>query len=127
MLLLESRARAGGNIQTERVDGYLLDAGPDSFLRTKPQAVELAKELGVDGSLVTTRPEARRVYVARAGELHLMPAGMVLAVPTRLKPLLATPLNWSRGQAAHLRRALHRSPRGRGRRVDRRLRFTSDW
>ena len=30
--ILESRARLGGVIQTERVEGCTLEAGPDSFL-----------------------------------------------------------------------------------------------
>src|SRR5690606_25828404 len=90
--LLERRERAGGNIVTERADGFVLDGGPDSFLRTKPQAVELCKELGLDGELVGTREQARTVYMVHAGRLEPMPAGMALAVPTRLGPMLETPL-----------------------------------
>lgn len=90
--VLEADARAGGCISTEQRDGFLLDAGPDSFLRTKPEAIELCRELGLENEFITTRPEARNVYVAHRGALELMPAGMVLAVPTRLGPMLKTPL-----------------------------------
>lgn len=90
--LLERSARVGGNIVTEQRDGFLLDGGPDSFLRTKPQAVRLCKELGLEQDLITVREESRAVYVAHDGQLALLPAGLSLAVPTRLGPMLETPL-----------------------------------
>jgi oxygen-dependent protoporphyrinogen oxidase len=90
LLLLESRDRVGGNIRTERVDGFLIDAGPDSFVRTKPEATDLCRELGLGDQLITT--QARSVFIAHRGRLVAMPAGMALAVPTRLGPILRTPL-----------------------------------
>ena len=77
-MLFESRARFGGNIRTEREGGFVLDAGPDSFLRTKPSALELCRELGLEDELVTTRPEGRAVYFARAGRLEAVPEGWLL-------------------------------------------------
>lgn len=88
----EARDRVGGNIVTEKRDGFVIDGGPDSFLRTKPWAVELCKQLGLEKDLITTRPEGRRVYVAHRGSLEEMPAGLSLGVPTRLWPFVATPL-----------------------------------
>lgn len=90
--VLERSARFGGSLQTERVDGFLLDAAADSWVVTKPHATELARELGLGGSLVGTRPEHRTYYVAHAGRLHPVPEGLVLGVPTRLGPLAATGL-----------------------------------
>jgi oxygen-dependent protoporphyrinogen oxidase len=90
VVLLEARRRLGGNIVTEERDGFLLDGGPDSFVRTKPDAVELIREVGLGDDLVT--PESRRVYVVHHGRLELMPAGLALAVPTRLGPMVKTPL-----------------------------------
>lgn len=92
LAVLERRDRAGGNIVTEQSDGFLLDGGPDSFLRTKPQAVELCKELGLGAELVSTSERARKVYMVHDGALEPMPAGMALAVPTRLSPMVQTPL-----------------------------------
>ena len=34
--LFEAGPRAGGVIQTERTDGFVIEAGPDSFLSEKP-------------------------------------------------------------------------------------------
>lgn len=92
VLVLEARERAGGNIVTERREGFLLDGGPDSFLRTKPDAIALCKELGLEDELISPRDEARKVYVVHDGGLTPMPGGMALAVPTRIRPMLSTPL-----------------------------------
>jgi oxygen-dependent protoporphyrinogen oxidase len=90
--LLEARARLGGNIVTERHEGFVIDGGPDSFVRSKPHATELCRELGLDSELISTREESRHVYVVRDGTLVPLPAGMALGVPTRIAPLLSTPL-----------------------------------
>jgi oxygen-dependent protoporphyrinogen oxidase len=91
-VLVESRERLGGNVQTEEQDGFLIDAGPDSFLRTKPDAVGLCNELGLADELITPRSEARKVYIVHRGRLVPMPGGLALTVPTRIAPLLGTPL-----------------------------------
>lgn len=90
--VLEERDRAGGNIRTERLQGFLIDTGPDSFVRTKPEAVALCRELGLESELISTEDDARHVFVAHAGKLEVLPGGMALAVPTRLEPLMKTPL-----------------------------------
>jgi oxygen-dependent protoporphyrinogen oxidase len=92
VLVLESHSRAGGNIRTEAHDGFVIDAGPDSFLRTKPAARRLCVELGLESELISPRAEARHVFIAQKGALVPMPGGMVLSVPTRLSPKVGTPL-----------------------------------
>ncbi|MEZ4222742.1 MAG: protoporphyrinogen oxidase [Polyangiaceae bacterium] len=92
VVVIEARDRIGGNIVTERSNGFLIDGGPDSFLRTKPDAVALCKELGLEDQLITPSEEAKKVYIVHRGQLVQMPAGMALAVPTRVGPMLTTPL-----------------------------------
>jgi oxygen-dependent protoporphyrinogen oxidase len=92
LVLLEERARLGGNIVTEKQDGFLLDGGPDSFLSTKPQGIELCNALGLEAELIRPRSEARKVYMLHEGALEPMPAGLALAIPTRVGPMLKTPL-----------------------------------
>jgi oxygen-dependent protoporphyrinogen oxidase len=98
VLVLESKQSAGGNIRTEREDGFLIDAGPDSFIRTKPHALALCRDLGLESEFIGTEDVARHVYVAHAGRLELLPGGMALAIPTRLDPLVKTPLLTFRGK-----------------------------
>jgi oxygen-dependent protoporphyrinogen oxidase len=90
--VLEASDRIGGNIRTERAGGFVIDAGPDSWVTTKPEASALAKELGLDDELIETTEENRRVYVALGRALHALPEGLVLGVPTRIAPLVSTPL-----------------------------------
>ena len=50
--LFESSSRLGGVLLTERVDGCLVEAGPDSFLTEKPWAADLCRELGLGDQLI---------------------------------------------------------------------------
>ncbi|MFO0755894.1 MAG: protoporphyrinogen oxidase [Byssovorax sp.] len=90
--VLEERQRLGGNIQTEKKDGFLVDGGPDSFVITKPQATALCKELGLTQSLIVTTEQNRKVYVLHQGELIVLPEGLALGIPTRFLPLMKSPI-----------------------------------
>src|ERR1051325_3495751 len=61
ILLFEARERVGGAIATERFDGFLVEAGPDSFISAKPWALALCERLGLREHLISTRSEERRV------------------------------------------------------------------
>ena len=69
--LLEAGSRLGGTIQTERADGFLLEAGPDSFISEKPWALALAERIGLGPRLCRTNDRFRRTYVVRGGRLRL--------------------------------------------------------
>lgn len=99
VVVVESGARVGGNVLTERRDGFVMDAGPDAWITTKPDATALAREAGLESELVGTRPEFRRVYVAWKSRLYPMPEGVVLGVPTRIAPMVTTRLFSLRGKA----------------------------
>lgn len=85
VVVLESRDRAGGVIVTDRVGGYVVEGGPDSLLSVKPAGLELVRELGLGDRIVPAL--SRRVYVQHDGELHPLPEGVFLTVPTKLGPL----------------------------------------
>ena len=80
--VLERQARAGR---------FVLDAGPDAFLVSKPGAIELCRELGIDDRLITME-SPRGAYVLRDGELHALPEGGAFGVATRVGPFLASTL-----------------------------------
>jgi oxygen-dependent protoporphyrinogen oxidase len=90
--LVESSARLGGCIGTERVDGFVIERGPDVFLASKPAALELCERVGIAARVIATRPEARGSYVVRGGRLHRLPEGMSGLVPTRLAPFARSAL-----------------------------------
>lgn len=90
--LFEASGRFGGNIVTCAHDGFLYDLGPDSFLRTKPAAAALCKEVGLGGQLIAPREGGAGVLVAHDGRLCPLPEGLTLGVPKRPGPILTTPL-----------------------------------
>jgi len=103
LTLLEATGRLGGNILTERRDGYVVDAGPDSFVITRPHALHLCEELGLGPRLLETIPENRRVYVVSRGLLLPLPAGLTLGIPSRIRPFLRSPLLSMSGKLRALR------------------------
>lgn len=94
-LLLEAERRLGGKISTDRVDGFVIEGGPDCFLAAKPGGMALARTLGLESRLRGTDPTRRRTFVKRDGRLHELPEGITGLVPSRLGPLLSTGiLSW---------------------------------
>lgn len=89
--LVEAADRVGGKVSTERVDGFVVEHGPDSFLSTRPAAVALARELGLGEALIGTT-DPRTVYVRHRGRLVPLPAGLGLVLPTRALPFATTRL-----------------------------------
>src|SRR5260221_7484183 len=79
-LVLEAAPRPGGLILTERVDGFTIDAGPDSVLTSKPAAVDLARELGLDAAIQTVRPPGG-AFVLRGRALYPLPRPSLLGIP----------------------------------------------
>jgi oxygen-dependent protoporphyrinogen oxidase len=90
--IIEAQPRVGGQIITERVDGYVIEAGPDLFLGSKPGAYELAQELGLGGHIHGTSPGVRGSYILRKGKLTRLPEGLSGLVPTRLMPFVTSSL-----------------------------------
>jgi protoporphyrinogen/coproporphyrinogen III oxidase len=91
-ILIESAPRLGGVIQSEQVEGCVVEAGPDSFLAEKPEAAALARDLGLGDLLVGSNDRERRTYILHRGKLESLPDGLMLLVPTRIWPMISTPL-----------------------------------
>jgi len=96
--VVEARDRLGGTIATERTDGFLIEAGPDSFLSEKPWALDLSRRLGLESRLVRTDDRFRKVFVWFRGRLHPLPDGFQLLAPTRLAPFAGSSLFSWRGK-----------------------------
>lgn len=81
-VLIEKSPRLGGLIQTDRLEGCVLEAGPDSFLAAKPHVVELASRLGsLKDQIIGSNDAARRVFIVRHGRMVAMPRGMAMMTP----------------------------------------------
>jgi oxygen-dependent protoporphyrinogen oxidase len=88
--ILEASGRLGGTIHTEFRDGFLLERGPDSFISEKPQAIDLAKRLGLESQLIPTNEEFRRSFIVRDGRLRAVPEGFQLMAPSRMWPFITS-------------------------------------
>ena len=92
--VFEASPRLGGVVLTERFDGWIVEAGPDSILVQKPAAVALCRELGIGDRLVSTLPP-RTAYVMRDGRLHPIVEGSFLGFPVRFEALVrASRFSW---------------------------------
>jgi oxygen-dependent protoporphyrinogen oxidase len=90
--LYEERARLGGSLASEIVNGASLERGPDSFLTEKPAAAELCRELGLGGELLPSNDAARKTYIVVRNRLVALPDGLMFLVPTKLIPTALTRL-----------------------------------
>jgi oxygen-dependent protoporphyrinogen oxidase len=89
--LFEASDRLGGAIETVRENGYTIERGADSFL-TKPAIVKLVEQLGLSESLIPTDARYRGALVLRGGKTYPVPDGFGLMVPSKMIPVLASPL-----------------------------------
>jgi oxygen-dependent protoporphyrinogen oxidase len=90
--LFEKSDRLGGVIRTELRDGYVLEAGPDSFLTMKPDGAQFCRDLGLGDQLIPSNDSERKTYIVVKGRMVPIPDGLEFMVPTRVLPMLTTPL-----------------------------------
>ena len=90
--LYESAPRLGGVLVTDHVDGCIIEAGPDSFLTEKPWATDLCEELGLGNQLIGSNDPDRKTYIVTRGKLIEMPDGLMFMVPTKILPIVLSPL-----------------------------------
>jgi oxygen-dependent protoporphyrinogen oxidase len=91
-VLFESAPRLGGSMLSERIDGCLVEGGPDSFLTEKPWAAMLCRELGIADRLIGSNDHLRKTYILVHNRLIAMPDGLQFMVPTKIVPTAMSPL-----------------------------------
>lgn len=77
--LFESSERLGGKIRTERLDGAIVELGPDSFLPRDEVPLELCRAFGLGNDLVEPADFGAWLWVS--GKLVRLPEGFVLGLP----------------------------------------------
>ena len=82
--LLEKEQRTGGKIWSIKSDGYTCEWGPNGFLDSKPQTLELCKAIGVEQNLHRSNDNARKRFIFSGGELHRLPEGGPSFLKSRL-------------------------------------------
>src|SRR2546423_5429766 len=107
-VLSEAGSRLGGVIATERVDDFVIEAGPDSFLTEKPWATELCRELSLGDQLMASNDAERRTYILLNGRLVPLPGGLMFMVPTDFPATFLSPLFSWRTKLQFLREWFYR-------------------
>lgn len=92
IIVLEKDRKLGGRIETLHRDGFIIDKGPDSFQASETVMCDLVKELELDHELIMNNPKAKNQYILQRDKLYPLPDGLVLGVPTELKPFLKSGL-----------------------------------
>ena len=92
IVVLEKEGRIGGSIMSARAGGLLIEGGPDCFLSEKPWALQLCRELGLEGEVVGTNQQVRRTFILWQGRLHELPEGFMLLAPTSPWPFVKSSL-----------------------------------
>lgn len=97
--LLESAPNLGGKMTTaylrDENGTFIIDAGPESFVTRKPEAWNLALELGLEDQLTDPGSETRNMYVLDGGEpkeIPLSPGDFIfsdlISFPGKLRMLM---------------------------------------
>jgi protoporphyrinogen/coproporphyrinogen III oxidase len=102
-VLFEASGRLGGIVETVQRQGFVIECGPDSWVTEKPEARQLAIELGLEHQLISSNDRWRRTYVQQGKQLIPIPDGMRMMVPGKWGPLLESPLFSWQARLAYLR------------------------
>jgi len=97
--LIDAAERAGGVIGTVHCDNLIMEEGPDCFISTKPEAVELSRELGIENEIIGTNETHRRSFILRGNRLIEVPKGFYLLAPDSFISLAKTPIFSAAGKA----------------------------
>jgi protoporphyrinogen/coproporphyrinogen III oxidase len=78
--VLEASAQTGGKLRTSPVAGLPVDEGAESFLARVPEALGLARAVGLDSDLV--HPATAQASIWARGRLRPIPPRTLLGVPS---------------------------------------------
>ncbi|MEZ4648661.1 MAG: protoporphyrinogen oxidase [Candidatus Eisenbacteria bacterium] len=74
IVVLESGDRLGGNIRTERADGFIVEWGPNGYLDNVPTTPALIDRIGLADEVQPADARAAKRFLYRGGKLHELAA-----------------------------------------------------
>jgi protoporphyrinogen/coproporphyrinogen III oxidase len=80
IVLVEQGDRLGGKLRTVELAGCRYDVGAEAFLNRRPEARQLAEELGIPEDAIVY-PNAASATVRAGGQTRRLPGGVVMGVP----------------------------------------------
>lgn len=84
--LLDASDRPGGKLRRVEIGGAVIDVGAESVLARRPEALSLVGELGLSADVVHPATTSARIW--SGGELHALPPGTLMGVPSRPRDAL---------------------------------------
>jgi len=88
VMLLEGSEHLGGKLRSAEIAGVTVDVGAEAMLARRPEALDLAADVGLGE--VLTRPAPVTAGIRARGKLRPFPARMVQGVPGDLDALRST-------------------------------------
>jgi protoporphyrinogen/coproporphyrinogen III oxidase len=73
IVLYEKSPRCGGNLRSERTDGFLCEWAANGFLDSSPPTLDLMRTIGLESRVLRSNDAARRRYILRDERLHPVP------------------------------------------------------
>jgi oxygen-dependent protoporphyrinogen oxidase len=70
--LFEKSERVGGNIQSVRIDDFLIEYAPNSLLKS-PRLIDLIRELNLENEVLAANTANKKRYVLQNGKLKSLP------------------------------------------------------
>jgi oxygen-dependent protoporphyrinogen oxidase len=86
--VLERSDELGGHLKVGDLGGIPVDLGPESMVASRPEAVLLARQVGIEADLVA--PANTRMGVWSRGAVRVLPRGQYLGILTDLQALAAS-------------------------------------
>jgi protoporphyrinogen/coproporphyrinogen III oxidase len=90
--IFEAGPQVGGVVASSARDGFVLEHGPDSIIRTKPAGMKLINDLGLSDKVEGTQEHARQSFIARGRRLLPVPDGLYLLAPAKFWPFVTSPI-----------------------------------
>jgi len=90
--LVDRADRVGGVLQTAEQDGFLFEWGADNFITNVPWGIALCRRIGFADQLLETDDQHRGAFVVRRGRLRRIPQGFIIMAPSRVWPVVVTPI-----------------------------------
>jgi oxygen-dependent protoporphyrinogen oxidase len=86
--VLDGAERVGGKLHTVELDGIPVDTGAEAMLNRRPEAVALAREVGLTERLTYPATTSANLWIGNA--LRPIPAGTIMGIPGDLAALKAS-------------------------------------
>lgn len=80
----EAGPRVGGVIRSQRRDGFLAEAGPNTILETAPEILQLIRELNLEQRRLYSSPAARERFIVRNKRPVRVPSSPIGTIASKL-------------------------------------------